>query len=163
MYEKLKKELKQVRGHDEVQWVDTFIAASIAKLVAAGITYPHEVLRTRLRQSPMKDGSHIYTSLGQATKLIYKQEGIRAFYGGMAAHLMRVVPNAAIMFFCYEFIVKTFSWEMMGIFFFGLPCLFVVKFKPPHPIYRMHFLMNFFHEMLSISSQMMDPDVLDLL
>ncbi|CAG8780230.1 15998_t:CDS:1, partial [Racocetra persica] len=32
-------------------------------------------------------------------------EGISAFYGGMTAHMMRVVPNAAIMFFCYESIL----------------------------------------------------------
>ncbi len=47
-----------------------------------------------------------YTGLRQATKLIYQEEGILAFYGGMTAHLMRVVPNAAIMFFCYEMFVK---------------------------------------------------------
>jgi solute carrier family 25 protein 33/36 len=34
-----------------------------------------------------------------------------SLYGGMSAHLMRVVPNAAIMFFCYEAILHHFSQE----------------------------------------------------
>jgi solute carrier family 25 protein 33/36 len=38
-----------------------------------------------------------------------REEGFRALYGGLPAHLMRVVPNAAIMFFCYETIMATFG------------------------------------------------------
>jgi len=67
-------------------------------------------LRTRLRQSPeLADGKSKYTSLIQASKLIYKEEGLIALYGGMTAHLMRVVPNAAIMLFCYEAVVAAFQ------------------------------------------------------
>jgi solute carrier family 25 protein 33/36 len=37
---------------------------------------------------------------------IYKEEGMVALYGGLTQLiLMRVVPNAAILFFCYELIV----------------------------------------------------------
>ena len=32
-----------------------------------------------------------------------------ALYGGMTAHLMRVVPNAAILFCCYELVVSFFA------------------------------------------------------
>ncbi|TPX69239.1 hypothetical protein SpCBS45565_g02575 [Spizellomyces sp. 'palustris'] len=86
-------------------WFDTFAAAAIAKLGAAIITYPHEVLRTRLRQTP-ENGIVKYKGLVQSAKLIYMEEGLGALYGGMAAHLMRVVPNAAILFFCYELVVS---------------------------------------------------------
>ena len=57
----------------------------------------------------MEDGTLKYTGLRQAAKLIYQEEGMAAFYGGMTAHLMRVVPNAAIMFFCYELFVRFLS------------------------------------------------------
>ena len=33
------------------------------------------------------------------------EEGVGALYGGLTAHLMRVVPNAAILFATVEFIV----------------------------------------------------------
>jgi len=42
----------------------------------------------------------------QALKLIAAEEGTKGLYGGMGAHLIRVVPNAAIMFFAYETIVQ---------------------------------------------------------
>ena len=63
------------------------------------------MIRTRLRQVPI-DGHLKYHGLVQTAKLIYKEEGISALYGGMTAHLMRVVPNAAILFFCYEMVVS---------------------------------------------------------
>jgi solute carrier family 25 protein 33/36 len=50
-----------------------------------------------------------YTKLWQTAALIYREEGMAALYGGMTAHLMRVVPNAAILFFTYEFIVRATS------------------------------------------------------
>ncbi|KAJ3037895.1 hypothetical protein HDV00_001239 [Rhizophlyctis rosea] len=92
------------------KWVDTFAAAATAKLGAAILTYPHEVLRTRLRQTP-ENGVAKYTGLVQSAKLIYREEGLAALYGGMTAHLMRVVPNAAILFFCYELVISLFQKE----------------------------------------------------
>lgn len=79
--------------------------ASTAKLIAAVATYPHEVIRTRLRQAP-ENGIRKYTGLIQSGRLIYQQEGMAALYGGMTAHLMRVVPNAAFLFLSYELIIS---------------------------------------------------------
>jgi len=73
--------------------------------VASLITYPHEVLRTRLRQ-PMVNGAEKYTGLVQTLRLVIAEEGVRSLYGGLSAHLMRVVPNAAVMFWVYEGILR---------------------------------------------------------
>jgi solute carrier family 25, member 33/36 len=62
-------------------------------------------VRTRLRQTP-KDGIHKYTGLVQCFKLIFKEEGLAGLYGGLTAHMMRVVPNAAIMFGTYEAVLR---------------------------------------------------------
>lgn len=97
-----------VGGKNLQGWVGNIGAAAVAKLVAACITYPHEVIRTRLRQ-PAENGVHKYTGLWQCLRLVAKEEGVVALYGGMTAHLMRVVPNAAIMFFCYEAILHNFG------------------------------------------------------
>lgn len=84
----------------KLTWLDFFLTAASAKLVAAVLAYPHEVLRTRLRENHGK-----YHGLIQTAVRIFREEGVMAYYGGMTAHLMRVVPNSAIMFFCYEFLV----------------------------------------------------------
>ncbi|KAI8146591.1 mitochondrial carrier [Fennellomyces sp. T-0311] len=97
-----------IGGKSVEGWIGNIGAAAVAKLVAACITYPHEVIRTRLRQ-PAENGVRKYTGLIQCLKLVAKEEGVGALYGGMTAHLMRVVPNAAIMFFCYEAILHTFG------------------------------------------------------
>lgn len=64
-----------------------------------------QVLRTRLRQSPV-NGVIKYTGLMQTLKLVIAEEGTRSLYGGLSAHLMRVVPNAAVMYTIYEGALK---------------------------------------------------------
>ena len=43
-----------------------------------------------------------YQNVIQTVKLVMKEEGLAGMYGGMAVHLMRTVPNAAIMFMIVE-------------------------------------------------------------
>ena len=81
-----------------VRWGGKLGAAGGAKFFAAIITYPHEVVRTRLRQAPLQDGRLKYTGLVQCFSTIWKEEGIASLYGGLTPHMLRVVPSAAIMF-----------------------------------------------------------------
>ncbi|KAK3216966.1 hypothetical protein GRF29_1g1554041 [Pseudopithomyces chartarum] len=89
-----------------VAWTGKLSAAGVAKFVAALITYPHEVVRTRLRQAPLENGQLKYTGLAQCFKLIWREEGMAALYGGLVPHMFRVVPSAAIMFGTYEAVLK---------------------------------------------------------
>ncbi|MCJ1422205.1 hypothetical protein MMC29_000084 [Sticta canariensis] len=109
-YERMKSYLKSREsellksGRDWTVWDQTVSwggkvgAAGIAKLFAAIITYPHEVVRTRLRQAPLQDGRLKYSGLVQCFRVIWKEEGMASLYGGLTPHLLRVVPSAAIMF-----------------------------------------------------------------
>ncbi|TYZ65348.1 hypothetical protein PybrP1_012672 [[Pythium] brassicae (nom. inval.)] len=83
-----------------------FVAAGACKFVAAALTYPHEVVRTRMRdqRAPLGSKELKYKSMIQSLRTIFKEEGARGLYGGMPAHLMRVVPNAAIMFLVVEMV-----------------------------------------------------------
>ncbi|CAG8983097.1 hypothetical protein HYALB_00004539 [Hymenoscyphus albidus] len=94
-----------------VDWTGSTGAAGGAKLVAALVTYPHEVARTRLRQGPKANGKLKYTGLLQCFKLVWKEEGMVAMYGGLTPHLLRTVPSAAIMFGMYEGILKLLHAE----------------------------------------------------
>eukprot|EP00052_Salpingoeca_macrocollata_P028051 m.269210 g.269210 ORF g.269210 m.269210 type:complete len:243 (+) comp22820_c6_seq1:2150-2878(+) len=86
-----------------------FCAAAAAKFTACCIAYPHEVLRTRLREVGSSGSGFRYSGLISCVKQIATHEGLKGFYSGMPVHLMRVVPNSAIMFFTYELIVHKFA------------------------------------------------------
>ena len=64
-----------------------------------------QVVRTRLRQ-PLVNGKVKYTGLAQTFRLVIAEEGAKSLYGGLSAHLMRVIPNAAVMFFIYEAVIR---------------------------------------------------------
>lgn len=59
-----------------------------------------------MRQDIMIDGKPKYKGLKNTFKLIYKEEGFAAMYGGLTPHLLRTVPSAIIMFGMYEGILK---------------------------------------------------------
>lgn len=78
-----------------------FWSAALAKGIASVGTYPHEVARTRLREQA-RSGIFKYTGMWQTLGVIAKEEGRKGLYGGMGVHLLKVVPNSALMFLTYE-------------------------------------------------------------
>jgi solute carrier family 25 protein 33/36 len=69
----------------------------------------HQVIRTRLRQPVCPEtGTVKYTGLLQTLRVVIAEEGLRSLYGGLSAHLLRVVPNAAVMYTIYEGVLR---WE----------------------------------------------------
>ncbi|KAJ6624906.1 mitochondrial carrier [Mycena sp. CBHHK59/15] len=106
LYERLKRITAGTEGKGgALEWLGMLGSAGTAKCVASLVTYPHEVIRTRLRQ-PKVNGVLKYTGLLQTLRLIIAEEGARRLYGGLSAHLMRVVPNAAVMYSIYEGILR---------------------------------------------------------
>jgi len=116
VYEKLKKQLlirnnekRRAQGLKEsgdLPPAYTLGAAAFSKFIATTATYPHEVVRTRLREQA-RNGAFKYRSMWQSLRLIAKEEGRRGLYAGMGTHIARVVPNTAIMFLSFE-LVNTF-------------------------------------------------------
>lgn len=112
MYEQLKKVALSRRAPGESSELSTgeyLGAACLAKTVAVLLTYPHEVVRTRMRERPAEGAERQYRGFVQSMRMVAAKEGAAGLYGGMAAHLMRVVPNACIMFVTYELFVRHFA------------------------------------------------------
>ncbi|KAM6443576.1 solute carrier family 25 member 36 isoform 2-T2 [Liasis olivaceus] len=81
-------------------FVRMMAAAATSKTCATSIAYPHEVVRTRLREEGTK-----YRSFFQTLSLLMQEEGYSSFYRGLATHLIRQIPNTAIMMSTYEVVV----------------------------------------------------------
>lgn len=112
LYERLKMILSNYEQKSKLTPLEYVYAAFLAKSAATIAVYPHEVVRTRLRQESAKSTKdQIYKGFIQTFKKVYKEEGRVGLYGGMGAHLMRQVPNTVIMFLTYESIVNILTQE----------------------------------------------------
>uniref|UniRef100_A0A8C7MU26 Solute carrier family 25 member 36 n=1 Tax=Oncorhynchus kisutch TaxID=8019 RepID=A0A8C7MU26_ONCKI len=92
IYESIKRRILEAKAtqhmdeessKDASDFVGMMLAAATSKTCATSIAYPHEVIRTRLRE----------------------EEGYRALYRGLTTHLVRQIPNTAIMMCTYELVV----------------------------------------------------------
>lgn len=125
LYERFKRIAETIDGHgrpssaaasssdsstaSSPHWLTAILASGSAKALATVVTYPHEVIRTRLRQGTPEGTARKYTGLIQTTKLIFREEGMITFYNGLSAHLLRVIPNAVVMFTIYETVIKALN------------------------------------------------------
>jgi len=105
LYEHLKHKLAQKYNENNPSAFQIVIASSVSKAVASVVAYPHEILRSRLQYQNRNDLTR-YKGLLDALIRIKREEGLIAFYRGMTANLLRVIPSCAITFTSYELFVR---------------------------------------------------------
>lgn len=88
----------------------TFISGSVAGTLATTITYPLDLLRTRLATSTHRSTvlsrnrivSPSHPTLSSTIKRIYSVEGPYGFFRGLSAGLAQIVPYMGLFFTFYE-------------------------------------------------------------
>lgn len=107
VYEKLKKVLRVTnhKSHEkELSLGRLILALAASKMIASTITYPHEILRTRMQiQSNAVQNCEGHMGLVDTVKLIFKKEGIKGFYAGYIVNLSRTVPASAVTLVSFEY------------------------------------------------------------
>ncbi|KAI6702993.1 hypothetical protein NL676_012129 [Syzygium grande] len=115
-YEELRKvviELKE-KGRKEgpesadkmLNSVDYAILGASSKLAAILLSYPFQVIRTRLQQRPCTDGTPRYMDTWHVVKETARFEGLRGFYKGITPNILKNVPASSITFIVYENVMK---------------------------------------------------------
>ena len=108
IYEWMKEYVPKLRyGDDKVCEsgpVDWMVASAASKLTACTLTYPHEVIRSRMMDVRDIDtkGLNVYDT---AVRIV-RTEGWASLYRGMHVSLLRVIPNCCLTFSCYEYFTR---------------------------------------------------------
>lgn len=78
----------------------TIFISSAAKLVAGAVTYPYQVLRSRLQnyQADERFGK----GFRGVVRRTWTEEGVRGFYRGLVPGVIRVMPATWVTFLVYE-------------------------------------------------------------
>ncbi|KAL6573730.1 Nicotinamide adenine dinucleotide transporter 2, mitochondrial [Orobanche hederae] len=106
-YERIKFYLakRENKSCNELNSWEVAVASSFAKVVASVLTYPHEVVRSRLQeQGQVRNAKLQYAGVVDCIKKVLRNEGIPGFYRGCATNLLRTTPSAVITFTSYEMI-----------------------------------------------------------
>ncbi|KAJ7855943.1 mitochondrial NAD transporter [Mycena olivaceomarginata] len=113
LYEQLKL-WAQARTHGPLSNQSILLCSAAAKMTASVVTYPHEVVRTRLQtqRRPLVESSDGLINrldrggIVHTTKKLVRTEGWRSLYKGLSVNLIRTVPNSAVTMLTYELLMR---------------------------------------------------------
>lgn len=120
-------EMKKVMTNPEtgrMSNLNSLIAGAVAGVIATVAVYPLDMVKTRL--TVQVDGQNKYKGIIDAFRVIYKEEGFFAFYKGMTASILGVIPFGGLTFMSYE--ILAYVWgkprsELNGLENFINGCL----------------------------------------
>jgi hypothetical protein len=85
------------------------IAGTIAGTIAQSLMYPGDVLKRQLQLNGIDNSNKKISSISNAVKYIYNVRGIGGFYQGYFINLIKVVPEATLQFFVYDYIKNNYN------------------------------------------------------
>lgn len=107
MYESLKRRLTKVSGQNPSA-MTFFLIGALAKTFATVLTYPLQLIQTKLRHGKSTESMKLPSDAGVIQMLLYivKTSGIEGLFRGLEAKIWQTVLTAALMFATYEKIAK---------------------------------------------------------
>ena len=98
-YETLKTRRRATLASGQLSTVDYLVLSGMAKVFAGSVTYPYQVVRTRLQ---MYNADTVYKGARDVIAQVWRKEGQAGFYKGLGPNLLRVMPSTWVTFLVYE-------------------------------------------------------------
>eukprot|EP00249_Psilotum_nudum_P006510 c19834_g1_i1 orf=501-1454(+) len=94
------------RGDGALKPLDYAVLGALSKTFAVAVTYPYQVIRSRIQQRPNIAGVVKYANTWHAFMKILRYEGIPGLYKGIVPNLLKNAPSSSITFLVYETVLK---------------------------------------------------------
>ncbi|CCL99723.1 uncharacterized protein FIBRA_01745 [Fibroporia radiculosa] len=107
LYEFLKKKLSQALGGRPLHAYEAALCGSFSGGVAAALTTPLDVLKTRVMLDMRDTSKHAMPSLSARFKQIYVSEGIHALFAGVVPRTLWISAGGAVFLGVYEWAVSS--------------------------------------------------------
>lgn len=139
-YNHLKRDFFGEGPNKSLGIIQLLTAGAIAGMPAAYLTTPCDVIKTRLQVEARK-GETKYTSLRHCAKTVYAEEGLRAFFKGGPARILRSSPQFGFTLAAYEVLSKALPMPGSGTDTatpsgFSEPAIGLKEAKAPLPYLR---------------------------
>lgn len=105
----LRRREKRGFSGDEVSNEATIVLSTVSKLVAGVITYPLQVLRSRLQNYDAE--KQFGKGVRGVVRKLWQEEGPTGFYRGMVPGVIRVLPATWVTFLVYENVKYYLYWS----------------------------------------------------
>lgn len=108
VYEAIKRYLTKVYGKKNPPVLYFFFLGAIAKLVSTFITYPLQLVQTKMRHGNSELKKQLPPNAGTFDMILHilKNQGFSGLYVGLEAKSAQTVLTAALMFMTYEKIIR---------------------------------------------------------
>ncbi|KAI5862751.1 mitochondrial carrier [Durotheca rogersii] len=94
------REASSARRQQRLSNEATLVISSVSKLVAGAVTYPYQVIRSRLQNYDAD--ARFGRGIRGVARRILQEEGWRGFYRGIIPGVLRVLPATWVTFLVYE-------------------------------------------------------------
>ncbi|XP_047112642.1 peroxisomal membrane protein PMP34-like [Schistocerca piceifrons] len=112
VYESLKRHMRAVYGPTETSGWVYFLMGAVAKAVATILTYPLQIVQTKLRHGHNFKDLTSDAGMIEMTLYLLRKHGVGGLFKGMESKLLQTVLTAALMFATYEKIAA-FVFKLM--------------------------------------------------
>lgn len=80
-----------------------FLSAGLSGALAAFITQPLDIIKTRLQTQDVVPSQPPSAGLSGVLKVLYEDGGVRGFYRGVHMRMLMFIPSSALSWGTYEF------------------------------------------------------------